>query len=127
MTYKVLIVDDSKLARMAAIKALNDSHPMLKRVEAGNAAEAMKAMEGGACDIALVDFNMPQVDGLHLVADLRALKPKMPIAVISANHQKEVIARAEALRATFLPKPLSDQALAQFLEAALQSLREAAP
>ena len=127
MTYKVLIVDDSKLARMAAIKALKDSHPELKRVEAGSAADALKAMERDAPDIALVDFNMPQVDGLHLVADLRTLSPKMPIAVISANHQKEVITRAEALRATFLPKPLSEQALAQFLEAALQSLQEAAP
>jgi CheY-like chemotaxis protein len=123
MTYKVLIVDDSKLARMAAIKAIASSHPNLKRVEAGSSSDALKAMKQDAPEIALVDFNMPEVDGLSLVADLRKLSAEMPIAVISANHQQEVIDRTEALGATFLPKPLSEKALAAFLETALRALQ----
>ena len=68
-----------------------------------------------APDIALVDFNMPTRDGLHLAADLRKHNPQMPIGIISANHQREVIDRAAALGATFLPKPLADKALLEFL------------
>lgn len=122
MTYKILIVDDSKLARMAAIKALSKTYPDLKRVEAGSAADALALMERDAPDIALVDFNMPDRDGLALVADLRNLSPEMPIAVISANHQQEVIDRSNALRATFLPKPLAENALLDFLKVALAEL-----
>ena len=45
MTYKLLIVDDSKLARMAVVKALNSCYPDWQRVEAGSAADALQAME----------------------------------------------------------------------------------
>ena len=76
MTYKLLIVDDSKLARMAVVKALNSCYPDWQRVEAGNAADALRAMEADAPHVALVDFNMPNRDGLHLAADLRKLNPK---------------------------------------------------
>ena len=127
MTYKVLIVDDSKLARMAATKVLSDSHPEWAAVEAGSAGHAMSAMEAASPDIALVDFNMPGTDGLHLAADLRKLKPRMPIAVISANHQQQIIERAQALGAAFLPKPLSRKALEDFLDSAIQKLKSSAP
>jgi CheY-like chemotaxis protein len=125
MTYKLLIVDDSKLARMAVVKALNSCYPDWQRVEAGSAADALSAMERDAPDIALVDFNMPTRDGLHLAADLRKHNPQMPIAIISANHQREVIDRAAALGATFLPKPLSDNALLEFLNASVRDLQGA--
>jgi len=123
MTYKLLIVDDSKLARMAVVKALNSCYPDWQRVEAGSAADALSAMERDAPDIALVDFNMPTRDGLHLAADLRKHNPQMPIAIISANHQREVIDRATALGATFLPKPLSEESLLGFLKAAVRDLQ----
>jgi len=115
MTYKVLIVDDSKLARMSVIKALNKSFPDWQRVEAANAAEALKAMEHDPPDIALIDFNMPVRDGLHLAEDLRVISADMPVAIISANHQQEVVNRAQALGAAFLPKPLAESALTEFL------------
>ena len=127
MTYKVLIVDDSKLARMAAAKVLADSHPDWAAVEAGSAGLAMSATQEASPDIALVDFNMPGRDGLDLAADLIKLKPRMPIAVISANHQQQIIDRAQALGAAFLPKPLSKKALEDFLQAALQKLKTPVP
>ena len=123
MAYKVLIVDDSKLARMAATKVLVDAHPDWSPVEAGSAAHAMKAMETDSPDIALVDFNMPGRDGLDLAAELRKIKPHMPIAVISANHQQQIVDRAHALGATFLPKPISTKSLDEFLKVAMQKLK----
>lgn len=120
MTYTVLIVDDSKLARMAVARILGSLYPDWKRVEAANAAEALQQTRDCSPEIALVDFNMPGKDGVTLAAELRALHPGMSVAVISANHQVQVIKRTEAAGATFLPKPLTETGLADFLGTALK-------
>lgn len=121
MTYKILIVDDSKLARMAVGKALKALRADWPRIEATNADDALALVVGSAVDLALVDFNMPGRDGLQLAAQLRQLNKGMPVAVISANQQTEIVNRARQLGATFLPKPLTQEALDDFLtEAELQ-------
>jgi len=122
MSYKILIVDDSKLARMAVTRALDALYPDWPRLEAANADEALKALKQEAPDITLLDFNMPGRSGLDLAAELRESKPGMPVAVISANRQREVLNRAHAVGATFLPKPLTEEALGEFLKAAVQQL-----
>ena len=125
MRYKVLIVDDSKLARMVMASALRRIRPDWELVEATSAEDALEAISGGAVDIALVDFNMPGTDGLELLAKIRQAHPKMPVAVVSANLQDEIIARARELNAAFVAKPLTDEALGAFLSGAALRLRKA--
>ena len=125
MTYKLLIVDDSKLARMSVTKALRTLVPDWNRVEAANADEALARIKETHFDIALLDFNMPGRDGLELAAELRAVHPSMQLAIISANHQDEILARAKAVGAAFLPKPLTEQALGDFLQGAAGQLKVA--
>lgn len=127
MTHKLLIVDDSKLARMSVAKALKALYPDWVRVEAANADEALALSADNAFDIALLDFNMPGRDGLELAADLHAAHPMMPVAIISANHQDEIVARAKAMGAVFLPKPLTEQALSGFLQSALAQIASGRP
>jgi CheY-like chemotaxis protein len=118
VTHKVLIVDDSKLARMAVAKTLNGLHPDWPLLEAANAIEALARVKEDAPAFVLLDFNMPGKDGLVLAAELRQLSPTIAVAVISANQQTEVITRAQAAGATFLAKPLTEKALGDFLTAA---------
>jgi CheY-like chemotaxis protein len=120
---KILVVDDSKLARMAVAKALSALHPDWTRIEAANADEALAQVKGASPDIAVFDFNMPGRDGLALAAEVRALKPALQVAIISANHQQEVIDRARAIGAVFLSKPLTEQALKEFLSGAEAKLK----
>ena len=121
---KVLLVDDSKLARMAMTKALNLARPDWSRVEAANAEEAVAQVKSALPDIAVVDFNMPGTDGLALAGEVSALRPQMPIAIISANFQQEIVDRARAIGAAFLPKPVTDHALEEFLSDAEQKLAD---
>jgi DNA-binding NarL/FixJ family response regulator len=120
---KVLVVDDSKLARMSVAKVLHAVRPDWTRVEAANADEALALVRNAVPDIAVFDFNMPGRDGLALAAEMRAANPAMPIAIISANHQQEIVEGARALGASFLPKPLTEQALREFVIGAEKLLK----
>lgn len=127
MPYTLLIVDDSKLARMSAAKSLIALYPDWSRVEAANADEALAMAKETAFDIALLDFNMPGRDGLQLAAELLKLRPGTPLAVVSANHQDEIVAQAHSIGAVFLPKPLTAQALGTFLADAITRLGQPNP
>ena len=124
MQHQVLIVDDSKLARMVMVSAFRRLRPDWSLTEAVNADEALQAISDGSVDIALVDFNMPGTDGLELVSRIRSIQPNMPVAVVSANMQDEIIARARELNAAFVAKPLTDEALGAFLSGAALRLRK---
>ena len=118
MQHHVLIVDDSKLARMAIKRAVKSIHPAWTSADAANADEAMELVRTGSIDIALVDFNMPGRDGLALASELLAVRPDLPVAVISANYQDEIVSGTKRLGATFLVKPVSEAALRGFLDEA---------
>ncbi len=122
MTYKILVVDDSKLARMSVAKALTTLRPDWTRLEASNADEALVLVDETQIDIALLDFNMPGRDGLDLAKELRLRRPRMPVAVISANHQSEIVERARQVGAVFLTKPISEKTLGEFIEVAVRQL-----
>ena len=121
---KVLVVDDSRLARMAIAKALNSLRPDWTRVEAASADEAVALARTATFDIALIDFNMPGRDGLALAAELRGMRPEAPIAVITANLQNEIVTRAGELGAAFISKPVSEHELDRFLQTATRQMKE---
>ncbi|MFC0202828.1 response regulator [Novosphingobium soli] len=123
MPVTVLIVDDSKLARIVAGKALAELQPDWSKLEAGSASQALELIAGQTPDVALIDFNMSDKDGLELAAELRGLLPDLPIAIITANIQDEIIARAREIGAAFVAKPVTADALQPFLSGAALRLR----
>ncbi|MGF9758912.1 response regulator [Microvirga sp. 0TCS3.31] len=123
MAITVLIVDDSKLARIVAGKTLATLQPEWEKIEAGNAQEALAILGERKIDLSMIDFNMPDKDGLELAAEIRSTYPTMPIAVITANIQDEVIARAREVNATFVSKPLTEEGLRGFISGAALRLR----
>jgi len=120
----VLIVDDSRLARIVASKIVRQLKPDWELVEAANAGEALAAASSRRVDVALIDFNMPGQDGLELAGELRRTYPEIPIAIVSANIQDEVVARARAVNAAFVAKPVTEDSLGGFLSGAALRLRK---
>lgn len=125
MTTTVMIVDDSKLARIVVGKAIAALQPEWERVEAGTADDALKLLEERSVDVVVLDYNMPGRSGLDLAEELRARFPKMPLALATANVQDEIIARARAAQVSFVPKPVNEDALRGFISGAALQLRSA--
>jgi CheY-like chemotaxis protein len=123
MSNTVLIVDDSKLARIVVSKAIAALQPDWKKIEAGNADEAEALLEAGGVDLAIVDFNMPGRNGLEFAKKVRVKFPDMPIALATANVQDEIISTARAINATFVPKPITEDSLRGFISGAALRLR----
>ena len=123
MGIAILMVDDSKLARIVVGKAVAALQPDWKRLEAGSADEAFAVMEKHPVDVVILDYNMPGRNGLELGEDLRGRYPDMPIALVTANVQNEVMDRARAAKVTFVAKPVTEDGIRGFLSGAALSLR----
>lgn len=123
MPVTVLIVDDSKLARIVASKALGELEPEWRKIEANSAAQAHEILARESIDITMIDFNMKEKNGLELAGELHALHPKMPLAILTANVQDEIIARAREYGAAFVPKPVTAEGLRGFVSGAALRLR----
>ncbi|MGU3493685.1 response regulator transcription factor [Xanthobacteraceae bacterium A53D] len=119
----VLIVDDSKLARIVLTKAVTALQPDWTAVEAGNADDALAVIDRQPVDVVVLDYNMPGRDGLTLAEELRTRFPAMPIAIATANVQDEIIARARAASVTFIPKPVTEDGMRGFMSGAALRLR----
>jgi len=106
--HRILIVEDSPTMRQLLVFAL-------KRIKGAELVEAQDGMDGlrkvtsDHFDLALVDINMPVMDGLKLISLIRgeeSLK-EMPIVVITTEGAKEDRERALSLGADeYLTKPI---------------------
>lgn len=125
MATAVLIVDDSKLARIVVGKAVAALQPEWSRIEAASAEEALAVIDAQPVDVVVLDFNMPGKNGLELAEELRARYPAMPIALATANIQDEVVGRARAANVAFVAKPVTEDGMRGFISGAAIQLRSA--
>jgi two-component system chemotaxis response regulator CheY len=124
---KILLVDDSKTMRMIQKKILA-VNPGVEFIEAGDGLEALAALATvGRVDLALIDWNMPNMDGHTLVKKMRETDKKTPIIMCTTEAEKPRV--IDALKAgvnNYVVKPFTPEALLDKVEATLKKIREAA-
>jgi two-component system chemotaxis response regulator CheY len=106
--HRILIVEDSPTMRQLLVFALKRL-PNIEIVEARDGMDGLRKVTSDHFDLALVDINMPVMDGLkliHLIRDEESLAA-MPIVVITTEGAEADRARALALGADeYLTKPV---------------------
>ncbi|MCO6045419.1 response regulator transcription factor [Aeoliella sp. ICT_H6.2] len=111
MAIKVLVVDDHPVVRIG-VKQLTSGTDIHVVAEAENGAEAIESTKKMQIDLVLLDVRMPEVDGLRCLAEIRKLKPQLPVLMFSAYDSPTYIARAVALGASgYLTKSVKRDAL----------------
>lgn len=94
---KIFLVDDHPLMREGLARALASEKDMVVCGEAGDAAEALKAVESLHPDLAIVDLSMEGMNGLELIQKIREKNGKLRILVLSTH--KESLYAEKSLKA----------------------------
>jgi len=111
---KILVIDDDDAVRAALAAMLGKfGH---EAVLASNTIDGIAAAESGAIDVALIDMNMPGLDGLEAVKAIARLEPRIPIIGMSGGStttsaEDYAVLAVNFGAALFLPKPFDGNVL----------------
>ncbi len=112
MKSKILIVDDSSLARRTTRQVLETMGHTVE--EASDGAQAIERYYLNRHEIVILDMVMAGMYGLEVLAKMRELNPEVRVIVATADIQKSTQAQVRAAGAAgFVYKPLNRTALAE--------------
>ena len=94
---RILVVDDHTIVREGLKQILGEEKDMNVVEEASNGQEALQKIGKSEYDCVLLDISMPGRSGLEVLKDIKALRPKLPVLILSM-HSEELYA-IRALRA----------------------------
>jgi DNA-binding NtrC family response regulator len=121
---KILVIDDDDAvcAALAAMLAKLGHSSVL----ASNTIDGIAAAEDGTVDLALIDMNMPGLDGLEAVKAIVRIEPPIPVIGMSGGSTSTSAGDYAILAlnfgaALFLPKPFSGDELQRAITTALNA------
>ncbi len=123
---KILLVDDSRTIRniqKSTLKSLGHSDIL----EASDGVEALKIKAATPPDLMLVDWNMPNMDGITLIRKIRETDKTTPIIMCTTEAEKSRI--LEAVKAgvnNYVVKPFTAETLSERIEQTMAKVAAAA-
>jgi len=117
---KVMIIDDEPALRFAVQEALS-AHG-LEVVSAESATAAIAAIDD--VDVVVSDYMMPDMDGLQLLEQIRAIHPSLPVILVTAHGSERLAVRALKQGAyDYLSKPFDNDELFHTIDRAAETRR----
>jgi len=80
---KILIADDHEIVRQGLKTILSEHSDLEVIAEAENGNEVLKIIQKTKLDIVLLDFDMPEKNGLDTLIELKSMKPMLPVIILS--------------------------------------------
>ena len=107
---RVLVIDDDASLRFTLEAVLSDAGLTVETADGG--ATGLAAFEARGADIVLTDLAMPDMDGMQVLARMRASDPSVPIVMLTAHGSERVaVAAMKAGAFDYLPKPFDPDEL----------------
>ena len=108
--YRILIADDEPIERMVISKKINNLfQDQFEIFQAENGREAVSVHEENMCDIALLDIEMPGINGIEAAEQIRKINKQCCIIFITAFDEFLYAKGAIRVRALdYLLKPCND-------------------
>lgn len=90
---RILLVDDHPLVRKGMAQLLATEFPHCTVSEASTAAEALEAILNGSWNLVLLDISLPGRNGLELLKEIKAARPKLPVLILSTYPESQFATR----------------------------------
>jgi two-component system chemotaxis response regulator CheY len=122
---KILIVDDSITIRRIITNALK-TIGFPETIEASNGKEALEKLTSGKVDFIITDWNMPEMNGLDLIKEVRAnpLYASLPILMITVHgSEHDVVEALQAKVNSYIMKPFTPHELKEKIEGILKTIQ----
>lgn len=114
---KILVVDDSKLARLSLIKTLKEFEPTAEILEAENGLIAVELFQTQAPEAVFLDLTMPVMDGYEALEKIVQINPKAQVVIVSADIQTQAKERVLQMGAKMMvPKPINSEKMLSVLQ-----------
>lgn len=114
ISLKVLLVDDDSNIRRTLLLSIKDMNCVVD--QAASVAEAMTLIASTEYDLVLTDFKMAEQTGLDLIKKTKALRPDVPIVVMTAFASYEnAVSVVKEGAFDYLPKPFTNMQLFQII------------
>ena len=94
---RVLIVDDSAVIRKVLSNLLASDPEIVVAATAGNGQQALARIPESKPDLVTLDIEMPGMDGLETLVEIRKLYPKLPVIMFSTLTERGATATLDAL------------------------------
>lgn len=122
---RVLVIDDDPtFCTMLRTFLTNKGYSVR---EAFSAAESLKAVRDEQFDIALCDFRLPDKDGLELLKDIRLIRPKLPVIIMTRYADIRVAIKAIKMGAyEYVTKPINPDEILAAMKGAFEKATEEA-
>jgi DNA-binding NtrC family response regulator len=102
---KILIAEDERTQR-EILKGFLEKEGF-SVIGAAHGREALRRLEGENCDLILLDYKMPELDGLQTLREVRKLNPEIPVMMMTAYGTVETaVASMKEGAADYLTKPI---------------------
>jgi len=115
---RLLPVDDDEGTRILLTKMLERQYDVETAVDGAGALDALRRA-GAHYDLMISDLNMPGMDGIALIREVKDIRPELPIIITGYSTEKSAIDAVNLRVAGYLTKPLRDT---RVLEAAARAL-----
>jgi two-component system chemotaxis response regulator CheB len=94
---RILIIDDSSVVRRVVSKTLNESEDMEVVGAARDGVEGLEMITNLRPDVVLLDVDMPRMDGLETLREMRASQMQVPVLMFSSRTQRGAKIATDAL------------------------------
>ena len=109
---RALVIDDSRTVRAIIGKILREAG--LEVIEAANGREGLERLQQLGAELVLVDWNMPEMDGLEFIRAVRADRTYDAVRIMmvtTETEQEQVIRALDAGANEYLMKPFTKEVL----------------
>src|SRR5665647_48186 len=108
----IYIVDDHRLIREGFRKIIEKEHDISIVGEAGNARDFFKDFVLKNCDLVVLDLNLPDKNGLDVLKEIKAVKPDLPVLILSMHPEERYAIRTfKAGASGYISKEFADEKL----------------